>query len=66
MLQYLAVGLCTGSPQPTRAQMRRGMVARRSCLDMPASDVIDGVYAAATTACQPFDAPPLRAMLRRV
>jgi hypothetical protein len=41
MLQYFAVGLCTGSPHPTRAQMRRGMVDRNECLDMPASDVTD-------------------------
>jgi hypothetical protein len=54
MLQYFAVGLCTSSPHPTRAQMRRGMEARCECLDMPASDVTAGVYAAAMTLCQPF------------
>jgi hypothetical protein len=54
MLQYFAVGLCTGSAHPTRAQMRRGMAARCECLDMPASDVTAGVYAAAITPCQPF------------
>jgi hypothetical protein len=54
MLQYFAVGLCTGSLHPTRAQMRRGMAARCECLDMPASDVTAGVYAAAMTFCQPF------------
>jgi hypothetical protein len=54
MLQYFAVGLCTSSLHPTRAQMRRGMAARCECLDMPASDVTAGVYAAAMTLCQPF------------
>ena len=54
MLQYFAVGLCTGSLQPTRAQMRRGMAARCECLDTPTSDVTAGVYAAAMTPCQPF------------
>ena len=54
MLQYFAVGLCTGSPHPTRAQIRRGMVLRCECLDMPASDVTVGVYAAAITPCQPL------------
>ena len=53
MLQYFAVGLCTGSPHPTRAQILRGMMARSECLNMPASDVTDGVYAAAITPCQP-------------
>jgi hypothetical protein len=53
MLQYLAVGLCTGSPHPTRAQILRGMMARSECLDPPASNVTDGVYAAAITPCQP-------------
>lgn len=54
MLQYFAVGLCTGSPHPTRAQIRRGMDARGECFDMPTSDVTDGVYAGAITPCQPF------------
>lgn len=54
MLQYFAVGLCTGSLHPTRAQIRRGMAARCECLDMPASDVTARVYAAAITPCQPF------------
>jgi hypothetical protein len=53
MLQYFAVGLCTGSLHPTRAQMR-GMAARCECFDMPTSDVTAGVYAAAITPCQPF------------
>ena len=55
MLQYFAVGLCTGSPHPTRAQIRRGVVVRCECLNMPASDVTEGVYAGAMTPCQPFD-----------
>jgi hypothetical protein len=38
MLQYLAVGLCTSSPQPTRAQILRGMEARPEYFDRPASD----------------------------
>jgi hypothetical protein len=53
MLQYFAVGLCTCSPHPTRAQIRRGMMARSECLDMPASDSTGGVYDAAMTPCQP-------------
>jgi hypothetical protein len=53
MLQYFAVGLCTGSPHPTRAQILRGMMARSECLDTPASNVTDGVYAAAIILCQP-------------
>jgi hypothetical protein len=38
MLQYLAVGLCTGSPHPTRAQIRCAMEVRPESLNMPASD----------------------------
>ena len=53
MLQYFAVGLCTCSPHPTRAQIRRGMMARSDCLDTPASDSTGGVYVAALTPCQP-------------
>ena len=66
MLQYFAVGLCTGSPHPTRWQIRRGMVARCECLDIPASDVTDGVYAAAMTACQPSCRTAMTRGVRRV
>ena len=52
MLQYFAVGLCTGSPHPTRAQIRCDMEVRPECLNMPASDATVGVYAAALTVCQ--------------
>lgn len=52
MLQYFAVGLCTGSPQPTRAQIRFDMEGRPECLNTPASDVTCRVYAAALTVCQ--------------
>jgi|HubBroStandDraft_4_1064222.scaffolds.fasta_scaffold196363_1 hypothetical protein len=52
MLQYLAVALCTGSPQPTRAQIRYGNERPLELFDTPATDATGGVYAAGLSVCQ--------------